>query len=153
MTIHWKVKSFENLTNIELYEMLQLRSAVFVVEQNCPYLDCDDKDFSATHILGYVNDDIVCSVRLIPKGISYHDYYSIGRVVNSANVRNTGVGKQLMIKAHEIVYELWGDVPIKIGAQAYLKTFYEQFGYIDMNEPYLEDGIPHLIMIKPKESK
>jgi len=146
--ILWLIKPFELLSNTELYEMLRLRSEVFVVEQNCAYLDCDGKDEYAIHILGYYKYELICTARLLPEGVSYKNYCSIGRVASKANYRNKKVGKALMEKAIQEIEQRWGKSNIKIGAQAYLKHFYESFGFMDMNEPYLEDGIPHLIMVR-----
>lgn len=148
MQIRWIVKPFETLTNYELYDVLQLRNEVFVVEQNCVYQDCDEKDKNSIHILGYINNDLACTARLLPISISYTDYFSIGRVVTKQKYRGKNIGKTLMEKAINELYNTWGKVNIKIGAQAYLKKFYESFGFEDKNEPYIEDGIPHLIMIK-----
>lgn len=143
----WVLKPFNELTVHELYGILQLRSEVFVVEQNCPYQDADGKDFKAWHLCGYQNGKPVVYARLLPAGVSYAEV-SIGRVVSSPTVRKEGYGKLLMAEAIAQCEKLFGKQPIRIGAQAYLKKFYEGFGFEDMNEPYLEDGIPHLIMLR-----
>ncbi len=142
---------FAQLSPQELYEWLALRQEVFVVEQNCPYLDCDgERDYGAWHLLA--RDEagkLVAGTRLLPKGLSYPDYVSIGRVVNSPAVRGMGVGQKLMEKSIEMTRHLFGPGPIKIGAQKYLRRFYEGLGFEFTGEEYLEDNIPHLKMILP----
>ena len=147
MQIHWTLKKFEELTPHQLYAVLQLRIEVFVVEQNCPFQDADDKDQASYHLLGYVNNKLVAYTRLVPPGVSY-DEPSIGRVVTSPSVRRTGAGKELMRESIQKVYDLFGKQPIKIGAQLYLKNFYESLGFAQIGESYLEDGIPHIYMRK-----
>jgi ElaA protein len=143
----YTTKSFDQLTLLELYDIMRLRQEVFVVEQECPYLDADGKDIKAMHVLGTdPNGSIQAYTRLLDRGISYDDYPSIGRVINSAAIRGSGEGKRLMQYSIEQIKNLYPG-PIKIGAQAYLKRFYEGFGFVDMDMPYLEDGIPHLIMV------
>ena len=145
--ISWKLKLFSELSTAELYAILRLRGEVFIVEQNCPYVDADGKDFNSHHLMGYVGDDLAAYSRLVFAGISYEEV-SIGRVITSAKYRGKDFGKLLMQQSITEIERLYGKVPIRIGAQAYLKKFYEGFGFIDMNEPYMEDGIPHLIMLR-----
>jgi ElaA protein len=151
MKINWKIKTFEELTVHELYAIMQLRSEVFIVEQNCPYQDADGKDPKSLHLMGYdENDILVVYSRILPQNISYPEA-SIGRVVSSPKVRGTGAGKKLMDKSLEIIAQKFGNVPVKIGAQAYLKIFYESFGFIKTSEEYLEDDIPHIeMLLSPK---
>ncbi len=139
---------FDQLTPLELYDIMALRQEVFVVEQNCPYLDADGKDPHCWHLTGR-NDEgkLVCYTRLLPKGLAYDDYASIGRVVSSPSVRGTGIGKILMQQSIDTCIRLFGNQPIKIGAQSYLLRFYEGFGFRSTGEEYLEDGIPHTKMI------
>ncbi|MBK8658469.1 MAG: GNAT family N-acetyltransferase [Bacteroidetes bacterium] len=141
-------RKFEDLSTTELYRLLQLRQEVFVVEQNCPYLDADGKDFSSLHVMGFVDEELVAYCRLVQPGISYNEV-SIGRVISATKHRGKQLGKALMVYALQEIRKIYGPVPVRIGAQAYLKGFYESFGFQDLNEPYLEDGIPHLIMLKP----
>ena len=141
-------KAFADLTPYELYAVMQLRLAVFSVEQNCAYQDADGKDLKAQHLMAYYNNELVAYSRLLPPGVSYTES-SIGRVITPAKYRRYGYGKLLMEESIRHMEELYGKGPIKIGAQAYLKKLYEGFGFIDLNEPYLEDGIPHLIMLRP----
>ena len=145
-TIIWKCQSFSELSTPELYKILQLRNEVFVVEQNCPYQDCDGKDFDAYHLSAWKKDNVLAYTRLLPVGISYPDAASIGRVITSPLARKQDLGKVLMRKSLEKIKELFGDMPVKIGAQTYLKKFYESFSFFQIGEGYLEDGIPHITM-------
>ena len=147
MHIQWLLKRFDELTPHQLYAILQLRNEVFVVEQNCVFQDADDKDQGCWHLMGFSNDRLVAYTRLVPPGVIY-DIASIGRVVTSPSARATGLGRQLMKKSIDVVNELFGDGPIKIGAQLYLKKFYESFGFEQVSDTYLEDGIPHIYMRK-----
>jgi ElaA protein len=147
MQIHWVLKKFEELTPHELYAVLQLRSAVFVVEQACVYQDADNKDPYCYHLMGYNENGLVAYTRLLAPGVSYQQA-SIGRVVTAPAVRRYGFGKKLMQESIDTVYRLFGNGPIKIGAQSYLKKFYESFGFVQTGAPYLEDGIEHIYMIK-----
>jgi Predicted acyltransferase len=139
---------FNDLSAHTLYEILALRSEVFVVEQNCPYQDCDGKDLQSWHLLGRdASGKLVCYTRLLPEGLAYPGYASIGGVVSSPSVRGSGAGKSLMEESVRHCRQLFGDTPIKIGAQTYLLRFYESFGFRSTGEEYLEDGIPHTKMI------
>jgi ElaA protein len=141
---------FDGLSPHLLYEILALRAEVFVVEQNCPYQDCDGKDLQSWHLMGQnESGKLICYTRLLPKGISYENYASIGRVVSSPSARGTGAGKILMVESIKMCRQLFGDQPIKIGAQTYLLKFYESFGFQSTGEEYLEDGIPHTKMVLP----
>lgn len=143
--ISFITKSFAELTNTELYQLLQLRNEVFIVEQTCPYPDLDNKDYKALHVLGKENDQIVAYARLLPQGISY-DESSIGRVVSSAAVRKTGYGKLLMQYAIPETLRLFDTNQIVISAQHYLERFYSDLGFVSEGEVYLEDDIPHIQM-------
>ena len=145
--IDWSLKTFDELSAKEMYEILKLRSEVFVVEQNCVFLDMDDRDQLAHHLQGRINGQLAAVVRILPPGLAY-DEPSIGRVVSSPLFRRKGVGIELMKKAIEETLSLYGQVAIKIGAQLYLKKFYESFGFIQCSETYLEDDIPHIKMIR-----
>jgi len=139
---------FQELSVDELYAIMRLRQEVFVVEQNCPYLDADGKDPLSYHVLGKnAEGALVCYTRLLPEGVSYEGFCSIGRVINALSVRRQGHGKKLMEVSIREIRALFPGTPIKIGAQAYLKSFYELLGFVDLNQPYLEDGIPHLKMV------
>ncbi len=140
-------KPFADLTPLELYEILRLRSRVFVVEQNCIFLDMDNKDQECHHLLLYQNNHLAACARLLPAGL-YYSEMSIGRIVTSPEVRGTGLGKELVASAIEACYQLFGNGPIKIGAQLYAKKFYEIFGFVQTGEVYDEDGIDHIHMTK-----
>ena len=149
MNITWYHKHFKNLSTTELYQILQLRNEVFIVEQNCPFQDLDDKDIKCYHLMGFDTDSqkVMAYTRIVPAGISY-DEASIGRVVTSPLARGNGIGKQLMKNSIELLGELYGGISIKIGAQLYLKKYYESFGFQQIAEVYLEDGIEHILMIR-----
>lgn len=149
MNITWYHKHFKYLSTTELYQILQLRNEVFIVEQNCPFQDLDDKDFKCYHLLGFDTDSqkVMAYTRIVPAGVSYEEA-SIGRVVTSQLARGGGIGKQLMKKSIELLEELYGGVSIRIGAQLYLKKYYESFGFEQVEEMYLEDGIEHILMLR-----
>lgn len=141
-------KAFDALTPYQVYDMLRLRSEVFVVEQTCIFLDQDNKDQQCVHVLLYDQDLLVATARLVPRSLSYPDAVSIGRIVTSPRVRGTGVGKVLVDMAIAACYRLYDTGPIKIGAQVYAKKFYESFGFEQSGEVYDEDGIDHIEMTK-----
>ena len=149
MNITWYHKHFKELNTTELYQILQLRNEVFIVEQHCPFQDLDDKDLKCYHLIGFDTESqkVMAYTRIVPAGISFEEA-SIGRVITSPLARKGGIGKQLMNKSIELLKELYGSVSIKIGAQLYLKNFYESFGFQQVEEVYLEDGIEHILMIK-----
>jgi ElaA protein len=149
MNITWYHKHFKALNTTELYQILQLRNEVFIVEQNCAFQDLDDKDFKCYHLMGFDTDSqkVLAYTRIVPEGVSYEEA-SIGRVVTSPLARGGGIGKQLMQKSIELLEELYGGVSIRIGAQLYLKKFYESFGFKQVEDIYLEDGIEHILMIR-----
>lgn len=138
---------WDELTIDSLYRIIQLRMEVFVVEQDCPYLDTDDKDQLAHHVSFFKDNNLVAYTRLLPKGVSYENYCSIGRVVNSAAVRGQGIGKELMEYSIQNCQNLYPKTPIKISAQVYLLKFYNELGFQETGDRYLEDGIPHCGMI------
>ncbi|QHL86817.1 GNAT family N-acetyltransferase [Nibribacter ruber] len=141
-------KPFQDFTPFELYENLRLRSDVFVVEQTCVFLDLDNKDQACHHVLVYQNGVLEASSRLVPPGVSYPEA-SIGRVVTSQAARGTGLGKKLMEASIAYCQELFGEGPIKIGAQVYARKFYENLGFVQAGDVYDEDGIDHIHMIRP----
>ncbi|MEZ5047104.1 MAG: GNAT family N-acetyltransferase [Chitinophagaceae bacterium] len=144
--LHFKIKSFDELSAKVLYELLQLREEVFVIEQNCIYQDMDNKDYKSVHVMGFLNNNLVAYCRIVPQGISYIDYPSIGRVVTSPAVRGQEIGKKLMQCAIEETIKLYNK-SIKISAQAHLQKFYQSFGFQTVSEEYLEDDIPHVAMV------
>uniref|UniRef100_UPI00404A4A13 GNAT family N-acetyltransferase n=1 Tax=Gelidibacter sp. TaxID=2018083 RepID=UPI00404A4A13 len=140
-------KTFQQLTTDELYAILQLRSEVFVVEQNCVYQDIDGKDQKALHVLGFKNNVLVAYTRLF-KPNDYFENASIGRVVVSQNERQHKYGYEIMKASIEAILNYFNEMTIKISAQEYLVKFYTNLGFKTIGSSYLEDGIPHVAMIK-----
>ncbi|MGQ2983692.1 GNAT family N-acetyltransferase [Flavobacterium sp.] len=145
MMPEFKIKRFNELSLPELYEVLQLRSEVFVVEQNCVYQDIDGKDDKALHLLGTFGGKIVAYTRLFAPGY-YFDNASIGRVVISPSYRDRKWGHDLMKASIDGIKEHFSTGNITISAQLYLKKFYESHGFVQDGEEYLEDDIPHIRM-------
>ncbi|WNO03668.1 GNAT family N-acetyltransferase [Rhodoferax mekongensis] len=183
LDIQWHWLTFDALSCDQLYELLRLRSEVFVVEQNCVFQDMDNLDQQAMHLLGVrvaagsaqvkeepakragdteqsplplslpsefvgqTNAELIAYVRCFPAGVTF-DEASIGRVVTKPDTRGGGLGHLLMAEAVKALESEWGPQPIRIGAQAHLKSFYERHGFVDVGKPYIEDGIPHLEMLR-----
>jgi ElaA protein len=147
MNLEWKIKRFEALTINDLYNLLQLRSEVFVVEQNCVYQDIDGKDQKALHLIGGDDGKIVAYARLF-KPSDYFEQASIGRVVVKETSRSNKLGHILMREAIQAIETHFSATKITISAQLYLKNFYESHGFIQTSEMYLEDDIPHIEMKK-----
>ena len=141
------VKSFEELSKLELYKILRLRAEVFIVEQDCVYQDVDDKDQKALHVILKKSEEIIGYTRLFWPG-DYFKEASIGRVVISKKERHNNYGSQLMKASILAVSEKMKEQKIKISAQIYLKNFYNNLGFLETGKDYLEDGIPHIAMIK-----
>lgn len=150
-SIEWRVKAFDALTPAELYEILRLRIEVFVVEQQCIFQDLDNKDPYCEHLMGWIGQQLVAITRLVPPGVSYTEP-SIGRVATSPAARGLGLGRSLMNRSIDLMIERYGNQPLRIGAQLYLKAFYESLGFVPSGEVYLEDGIPHVEMLRPGSS-
>jgi len=144
--INIEIKHFDSLTINELYSILKLRNEVFVVEQNCAYLDIDDKDQQAYHIIGCKNNKIVAYTRVFKPG-DYFELSSIGRVLVSKDERKHSYGYDIMKESIKMINEKFGKSDILISAQSYLKNFYKNLGFIETENEYLEDGIPHFDMI------
>lgn len=142
-------KPFEKLNIKELYDIMALRSEVFVIEQNCVYQDLDYKDQKALHCQGFYNNKLAAYTRIFDLNQSFEGYLSIGRVIVSPNFRRLNFGKQIMEYSIAQCYHNFGIHPIKIGAQTYLNSFYSNLGFQPIGDEYLEDGIPHKIMVKP----
>ena len=138
---------FNQLNKISLYEMLKLRSEVFILEQNCIYLDLDGFDLNSVHVLAYSGSNIVGSSRIIKKGYNYKNYSSIGRLVLKKEYRGLGNGANLMKYSIDTCMSIYPSDIIKISAQCYLKKFYENLGFIKKGGNYLEDGIEHCSML------
>lgn len=145
--IVWNIKSFEELSSSELYQILKARIDVFVVEQNCPYPDCDNYDQKAIHLWAEENGEILAYCRIFDKGIKYSEA-SIGRVLTTNAGRGKAIGKQLMKYAVETIENRFHTPGIRISAQDYLIQFYSGFGFEDTGKKYLEDDIPHTEMLR-----
>lgn len=140
-----QIKTFEELTKQELYYLLQLRSEVFVVEQDCVYQDIDEKDQKAIHVLGFKNTKLIAYSRIFKPG-DYFTQASIGRVVVSKKERSFQYGYEIMNASIKAVKDYFNQTHIKISAQCYLKKFYINLGFRAIGKPYLEDNIPHIAM-------
>jgi len=146
--IKYSIKKYRELGLDELYAILVLRQEVFIVEQDCPYLDADGKDEASLHVCGYGEAGrLMAYTRIVPKGISYKDYISIGRVIVAEAVRGTGEGVKLMEVSIEACRDIAPEDQIKISAQSHLQRFYGKLGFEKVGEGYLEDGIPHVGMV------
>ena len=154
MSMVWRFQAFDALTVAELYAVLRLRSEVFVVEQNCVFLDMDNSDAQAMHLMGHTGEmgeaqgELLAYARCFGPGVKYAEA-SIGRVITAPQARAGGLGHVLMREAVRALQAHWGPQPIRIGAQARLQAFYEQHGFVREGEPYIEDGIPHIEMLRP----
>ena len=144
-----KIKTFQELTTQELYDILQLRSEVFVVEQDCVYQDIDRKDQKALHVIGYKKEKIVAYTRIFKQG-DYFKESSIGRVVVAEKERQHKYGYEIMEASIKAIEEHYKTTEIKISAQCYLKRFYNNLKFLEVGEEYLEDGIPHIGMLYKK---
>ncbi|MBL4910721.1 MAG: GNAT family N-acetyltransferase [Alteromonadaceae bacterium] len=148
--ILWQNKTFAQLTTNELYDILKLRVDIFVVEQTCYYPELDDHDrhHDTLHIFYYQNDKIQAYLRLLPKGLTYADHISIGRVAVAEPARGSGLGHELMQQALTVCQNSYPQQAIKISAQQHLESFYQQHGFHTVSKMYLEDNIPHISMLR-----
>lgn len=140
---------FSDLNGEQVYQLMQLRQEVFIVEQYCPYLDADGKDSDCFHL--FITDqehEVLAYARLVPPGISYQNHVSIGRILTAPAARGRKIGNALMDAAIDWLAEQYPDHTVKIGAQLYLKGFYERFGFRQIAPPYNEDAIPHIEMVR-----
>ncbi len=149
MTQHWKTVAFGQLALDELYALLRLRQEVFVVEQDCVYLDLDDKDQVGLHMLATEGDTLVAYQRCLPPGTSYPGASSIGRIVVAPQSRGTQLGRELVERGIAHNRQAWPGVDICINAQAHLQRFYGSLGFVPEGEEYMEDGIAHRRMRLP----
>ncbi|WP_309711432.1 GNAT family N-acetyltransferase [Armatimonas sp.] len=153
-TWHWA--PFEILSLTDLYDLMRLRQEVFVVEQSCVYLDADGYDQKARHLLGRDGEgQLVACLRLFAPGVKYPEFSTdavIGRVCTAASARRTGLGQELMRRGIAEAERLWPGGGIRISAQAYLRSFYGKLGFEAISEPYDEDGIPHVEMVRPAKT-
>ena len=146
--ISWRAVPFSELTARELYAVLAARSEVFVVEQDCVYLDPDGHDESSVHLLGEENGELAAYLRIMPPGEKFPEA-SLGRVLTREKWRGMGLGRVLVAEGVARCDSLYPQAPIRIGAQAHLARFYGEFGFVPISEPYDEDGIPHVEMLRP----
>lgn len=146
----WRFARLDGLTAREVHDILQARSAVFVVEQACVFQDVDDADPDSWHLFARSGDALAAYCRLVPAGVKFREP-SIGRVITTQSVRGTGMGRELMGEALRRCAALWPGAAVRIGAQLYLERFYGEFGFARASEPYDEDGIPHIEMLRPGE--
>jgi ElaA protein len=145
MSIEWQWRRYGELAPLEIHAIFAARQAVFIVEQNCPYLDMDGKDLDAWHLVGWSGNEVAAYLRLIAPGVSFAEP-SLGRVLTTKIGRGTGLGRELVVRGLEKIYELYPTLPTRIGAQAHLHKFYGSLGFVQASEPYDEDGIPHIEM-------
>jgi ElaA protein len=148
--INWVFRSFYQLSLNELYQVFELRQEVFIVEQDCPYKDADGLDQKCFHLLGYCDNQIAAYARIVPAGVAYKEA-SIGRIVTSEKFRGIGLGKILMDESLAIMMKQFGNGQIRIMAQCYLKEFYREFAFVEDGQEFLEDGIPHIEMVRSAE--
>jgi len=146
--IKWHCLPFNSLTIIQWHDLLALRIHVFVVEQNCPYPEIDGKDPVSLHVFGELDGQIVAVARIVKPGVSYPEV-SIGRVATAMEYRSKGLGIELMKYCLQQIDVNFGTVPVRISAQSYLNQFYLNLGFVPTGKEYLEDGIPHIEMLKP----
>ncbi|WNO59488.1 GNAT family N-acetyltransferase [Rheinheimera sp. MMS21-TC3] len=149
--MQWHVVKFSELDTLTLYNLLQLRVDVFVVEQNCPYPELDDRDLdlNTRHIILKKGDKVIAYARVLAPGLIFENFPAIGRLCVSQTARRLGLGKVLVEKSISVVKEFWPETDIYISAQCYLEQFYQQLGFNTAGESYLEDDIPHITMILP----
>lgn len=145
----FEIKHFKDLSIDEFHDLVALRIEVFVIEQDCPYQDLDGKDKVAFHLLISDKKKIIGTTRILPAGVSYEEV-SIGRVVVAQSHRMLKIGHLLMEKSLEFVYNKFGMIDIKLSAQKHLERYYNHHGFLSTGKEYLEDGIPHVEMIKKK---
>lgn len=149
MTLDWQTAHYAQLSPDQLFEILKLRQAIFIVEQNCPYPDIDAVDKQAFHLCAWAADQLIAYARVIGPGINYQQA-SIGRVATSVEARGTGLGRTLMKNAIELAIREFPEHAIKIGAQQHLEPFYNSLGFSTISEPYDEDGILHIHMLRER---
>jgi len=148
-SIKWKCKSFAELNTQQLFDLIKLRIDIFIVEQTCAYSELDekDRDKNTLHLMGSDEDKLICCARLLAPGTSYPDT-SIGRFAVAESYRQQGIGDALMSQCLQQISHAWPEHNIRISAQQYLSAFYSGFGFTQTSDMYLEDGIPHIEMLK-----
>lgn len=144
--MEYKIRTFDELSNKELYSILRLRSEIFVVEQNCVYQDLDNKDLNAYHLMAVENGELIGYLRILNKGVSYKEA-SIGRVVVKKEYRRKKLGLEIINKGIDFIINTLQEKEVRISAQVYAKNLYEKAGLVEVSEEYLEDDIPHVEML------
>ena len=144
--MEYKIRTFDELSNRELYSILRLRSEIFVVEQNCVYQDLDNKDLNAYHLMAVENGELIGYLRILNKGVSYKEA-SIGRVVVKKEYRRKKLGLEIINKGIDFIINTMKEKEVRISAQVYAKNLYEKAGFVEVSEEYLEDDIPHVEML------
>ncbi|MFM1875424.1 MAG: hypothetical protein RL266_1161 [Bacteroidota bacterium] len=147
MSLRWDWKRFDELTAEEVYTILCVRQQVFVLEQECLYLDADGKDRKAFHLMGFDGEELVAYARILDPGVSYSEV-AMGRILTTEKIRGRGAGIELMEVGLKKIAEHYGNVPVRISAQTYLLDFYGKFGFRSTGKEYLEDEIPHTEMLR-----
>ncbi len=145
----YQLSSFAELSTSQLYEILKLRSEVFVVEQDCVYQDMDGLDQSSLHLCQWQDSELLAYTRLLAPGLDFDDACAIGRIITSPKVRRKGYGRPILHESIRICEQRWPSTPIKLHAQTYLLDFYREFGFSTYGDEFLEDGIPHFFMERP----
>lgn len=143
----WQCAKFSELSTTQLYAILAARSEVFVLEQNCAYLDIDGLDLDCLHLIAWKESQVAAYLRIVPPGLKYPEV-SIGRVITSQAARGSGIGKQLLAKGLEQIQVTYPGQAVLIQAQQYLEKFYQAFGFVTVSDVLLEDGIPHFMMLR-----
>lgn len=149
--IHWQWCTLDELPTTRLYALFAAREAVFIVEQNCVYQELDGLDPGAWHLIGWSGDAVAACLRVLAPGVKYPEI-SLGRVLTSAAFRGTGGGRELMQRALAWTDERYPQHGVRISAQAHLQRFYGSFGFSAVSQQYLEDGIPHIEMLRPRRT-
>lgn len=147
--MQWMWSDFNRLNVCQLYELLRLRESIFIVEQDVPYVDIDGKDKQCMHLMGYAGHEMVAYMRVVPLNLFESGYFSLGRVVVRTDLRGSGLGREMVKHGLAYLDQIRGGYPIKISSQLYLKDFYTSFGFQAQGEPYIEDRIPHIAMVRP----
>jgi ElaA protein len=147
LSLSWHLSSFDALTPQQIYAILAARNAVFVVEQTCPYQDMDGLDAGAMHLTAWHGTEVAAYLRIIDPGIKFAER-SIGRVLTTSAFRGTGLGRELLKRALEYVDQTFPKESVRLGAQAHLQSFYAFFGFEKASDLYMEDGIPHVEMLR-----
>lgn len=144
--MEYKIRTFDELSNKELYSILRLRSEIFVVEQNCVYQDLDNKDLDGYHLMAIENGELIGYLRILNKGVSYKEA-SIGRVVVKKEYRRKKLGLEIINKGIDFIINTMKEKEVRISAQVYAKNLYKKAGFVEVSEEYLEDDIPHVEML------